>query len=180
MPGTSPGWRGLGPSSLVMLVTLATTAVTLSDLSDDNKTIVRLDIGSVDQPANCSGFLDDLEVRWFLKIVHFLLKMWYSIMDDIEFSIWKLEMLCFPTTCENSWKWSPSRRCSADDDANLITAGQKLDPLCRNIDWLELSDGWFQDPWSHLSVMVFVLWTVDKRPMSTYCVPMWHSVLKDS
>ena len=125
MPGTSPGWPGLGPSSLVMLVTLATTAVTLSDLSDDNKTIVRLDIGSVDQPANCSGFLDDLEVRWFLKIVHFLLKMWYSIMDDIEFSIWKLEMLCFPTTCENSWKWSPSRRCSADDDANLITAGVK-------------------------------------------------------
>ena len=75
MPGTSPGWRGLGPSSLVMLVILATTAVTLSDLSDDNKTIVRLDIGTVDQPANCSGFLDDLEVRWFLKIVHFLLKM---------------------------------------------------------------------------------------------------------
>ena len=75
MPGTSPGWSGLGPSSLVMLVTLATTAVTLSDLSDNDRSIVRLDIGSVDQPANCSGFLDDLEVRWFLKIVHFLLKM---------------------------------------------------------------------------------------------------------
>ena len=155
MPGTSPGWRGLGPSSLVMLVTLSTTAVTLSDLSDDNKTIVRLDIGSVDQPANCSGFLDDLEVRWFLKIVHFLLKMWYSIMDDIEFSIWKLEMLCFPTTCENSWKWSPSRRCSADDDANLITAGAKTWSTLQKY-WLELSDGWFQDPRSHLSVMVFV------------------------
>ena len=75
MPGTSPGWPWLGPSSLVMLVTLATTAVTLSDLSDNDRSIVRLDIGSVDQPANCSGFLDDLEVRWFLKIVHFLLKM---------------------------------------------------------------------------------------------------------
>ena len=125
MPGTSPGWPGLGPSRLVMLVILATTAVTLSDLSDDDRSIVRLDIGSVDQPANCSGFLDDLEVRWFLKIVHFLLKMWYSIMDDIEFSIWKLEMLCFPTTCENSEKWSPSLRCNADDDANLITAGVK-------------------------------------------------------
>merc|ERR1719336_1750806 len=61
MPGTSPGWPGLGPSSLVMLVTLATTAVTLSDLSDNDKTTVRLDIGTVDQPANCSGFLDDLE-----------------------------------------------------------------------------------------------------------------------
>ena len=140
MPGTSPGWPGLGPSSLVMLVTLATTAVTLSDLSDNDRSIVRLDIGSVDQPANCSGFLDDLEVRWFLKIVHFLLKMWYSIMDDIEFSIWKLEMLCFPTTCENSWKWSRSPRCSADDDANLITAGVKTWSTLQKY-WLELSNG---------------------------------------
>ena len=113
MPLTSPG--GWGAISQVMRVTTV-LIVTLGTLTrgetidsrdsdglnkkDPEQTVV-LEIGNVNQPDNCSEFLNDLEVRsiWFLKS-----DLQSGLTLKIQF--WKLEMVCFITSCEHFTKLS--------------------------------------------------------------------------
>ena len=113
MPLTSPG--GWGTISSVMRVTTV-LIVTLGTLTrgetidstdsdglnkkDPEQTVV-LEIGNVNQPDNCSEFLNDLEVRsiWFLKS-----DLQSGLTLKIQF--WKLEMVCFITSCEHFTKLS--------------------------------------------------------------------------
>ena len=67
---------------------------------DPEQTVV-LEIGNVNQPDNCSEFLNDLEVSsiWFLKS-----DLQSGLTLKIQF--WKLEMLYFITSCEHFTKLS--------------------------------------------------------------------------
>lgn len=113
MPLTSPG--GWGAISPVMRVTtvLIVTFGTLTwgetidspdsdglNKKDPEQTVV-LEIGNVNQPDNCSEFLNDLEVRsiWFLKS-----DLQSGLTLKIQFC--KLEMVCFITSCEHFTKLS--------------------------------------------------------------------------
>ena len=116
MPLTSPGgWGAMDPVmrvTTVIIVTLGTLAwgetIVGSGRSDsdglhnsDSEQTVVLQIGNVNQPDNCSEFLNDLEVRsiWFLKS-----DLQSGLTLKIQFS--KLEMLCFITSCEHFTKLS--------------------------------------------------------------------------
>ena len=119
MPLTSPGgWGDINPVmklTTVIILTLGTFGTlsrgeaTVSSSSphsdglrhsDFGQTVV-LEIGNVNQPDNCSEFLNDLEVRsiWFLKS-----DLQSGLTLKIQFS--KLEMLCFLTSCEHITKLS--------------------------------------------------------------------------
>ena len=116
MPLTSPGgWGAINPVmrvTTVIIVTLGTLSwgetivgSSRSDSdglhSDDSEQTVVLQIGNVNQPDNCSEFLNDLEVRsiWFLKT-----DLQSGLTLKIQF--WKLEMLYFITSCEHFTKLS--------------------------------------------------------------------------
>lgn len=116
MPLTSPGgWGAINPVmrvTTVIIVTLGTLSwgETIvgpgrSDSDDlhnsDSEQAVVLQIGNVNQPDNCSEFLNDLEVRsiWFLKS-----DLQSGLTLKIQF--WKLEMLCYTTSCEHFKKLS--------------------------------------------------------------------------
>ena len=112
MPLTSPGgWGAITPVmrvTTVIMVTLGTltrgetiVGSTSRDSDGDSEQTVVLEIGNVNQPDNCSEFLNDLEVRsiWFLKS-----DLQSGLTLKIQF--WKLEMLCFITSCEKFTKLS--------------------------------------------------------------------------